>query len=360
MSDKLREIYSDGLKLAIRRIFPFWQRLGIHIVPNHFHAPVPDTRTLKDDLWTNYSELVGIDINEKKQLELLSVFVSKFKSEYDKFPKSKPSKPYEYYVNNINFSSVDGEILYCMIRYFKPERIFEIGSGYSTYLAAQAILKNKEEDDDYECKLVAIEPYPNKILKTGFPGFSKLIPKKIQDIPLSAFKKLTENDILFIDSSHVLKIGNDVQYIYLEILPRLNRGIIVHCHDIFLPLEYPKEWIIKLQRFWTEQYLLQAFLTFNDSFEVLWAGCYLLLKHPDKLEEAFSSYKREEKWPQSFWMKKKMISLSSTSHYARPRIKEVLDRLENLFSCFSIEITWYRNTKHVKNHWSNILDLHLL
>lgn len=202
------------------------------------------------------------------------------------------------------FESVDGEVLYCMIRHFKPKKIFEIGSGNSTYLFAQAILKNKEEHNDYECELVAIEPYPNNILKTGFAGLSKLIPKKVQDISLSEFKKLTENDILFIDSSHVLKIGSDVQYEYLEILPRLKKGVLVHLHDIFLPAEYPKEWVLKDYRFWTEQYLLQAFLAFNDSFEVIWAGSYMHLKHPDKLEVAFSSYRRNERWPGSFWIRK--------------------------------------------------------
>jgi len=191
-----------------------------------------------------------------------------------------------------------------MIRHFKPKKIFEIGSGNSTYLSAHAILKNKEEDNDYECELVAIEPYPNDILKAGFPGLSKLIPKKAQDIPLSEFKKLLENDILFIDSSHVLKIGSDVQYEYLEILPRLNKGVIIHVHDIFLPTEYPKEWVLKDYRFWTEQYLLQAFLAFNNSFEVLWAGSYMHLRYPDKLEEVFSSYKRDERWPGSFWIRK--------------------------------------------------------
>jgi len=301
---KIKRMYNVVLRRIIKKTFLFWQRLGFHITPNHFYEPIPDTRTLKDDLWSKHSELVGININEKKQLELLSLFASKFKNEYEAFPKSKTYTPYEYYVNNGAFESVDGETLYCMIRHFKPRKIFEIGSGNSTYLSAQAVLKNREEDDSYECELVAIEPYPNEILKAGFPGLSKLIPTKVQDIPLSEFKKLTENDILFIDSSHVLKIGSDVQYEYLEILSRLNKGVIVHVHDIFLPAEYLKEWVLKDYIFWNEQYLLQAFLVFNDSFEVLWAGSYMHLKHPDKLETAFSSYKRDKRWPGSFWMRK--------------------------------------------------------
>lgn len=290
--------------IIFKKLFPLWEKLGFHITRNHFYEPIPDTRTLKDDLWEKQSELVGIDMNEEGQINLLSLFASKFKEEYESFPRNKTSIPYQYYIDNGAFESVDGEILYCMVRHFKPNKIFEIGSGNSTYLSAQAILKNKEEDNDYECELVAIEPYPNDILKAGFPGLSKLIPKKVQDIPLSEFKKLRENDILFIDSSHVLKIGSDVQYEYLEILPRLHKGVIVHLHDIFLPAEYPKEWVLEDYRFWTEQYLLQAFLAFNDGFRPLFAGSYMHLKHPDKLEASFSSYKRDERWPGSFWIRK--------------------------------------------------------
>lgn len=191
-----------------------------------------------------------------------------------------------------------------MVRHYKPQRIFEIGSGYSTYLLAQAIVKNGEEDDDYRCELVAIEPYPNEVLKAGFPGLSKLVRKKAQDIPISEFQRLTGNDILFIDSSHVLTIGSDVQYEYLEILPRLNKGVVVHIHDIFLPVEYPKEWVLQSFEFWNEQYLLHAFLAFNDSFEVLWASNYTSLKYPHKLEAAFDSYKRRKRGGTSFWMRR--------------------------------------------------------
>ena len=290
--------------IIFKKLFTLWERLGFHITINHFYEPIPDTRTLKDDLWEKQSELVGIGMNEKSQIDLLSLFSSKFKKEYENFPRNETSILYQYYVDNRGFESVDGEILYCMIRHFKPKRFIEIGSGNSTYLSAQAILKNKEEDNAYECELVAIEPYPNDILKAGFPGLSKLVSKKVQDIPLSEFRKLRENDILFIDSSHVLKIGSDVQFEYLEILPRLHTGVVVHLHDIFLPAEYPKEWVLEKYIFWTEQYLLQAFLTFNDSFKVLWAGSYMHLKHPDKLEASFSSYKREERWPGSFWIRK--------------------------------------------------------
>lgn len=301
---KISKIYNAILWRSIKQSFPYWQKLGFHITPNHYYQPIPDTRTLKNDLWLKQSELVGIDMKEEGQMNLLSQFSSQFKKEYESFPRNRTSVPYQYHVNNGGFESVDGEVLYCMVRHFKPKKIFEIGSGNSTYVSAQGIVRNMEEDDRYECALTAIEPYPNEVLKAGFRGLSELIVKEVQDIPLSEFKELKENDILFIDSSHVLKIGSDVQYEYLEILPRLNKGVIVHIHDIFLPAEYLKEWVSKEYRFWTEQYLLQAFLAFNDSFEVLWAGSYMHLKHPDKLESAFNSYNRDERWPGSFWMRK--------------------------------------------------------
>lgn len=293
------------LSALIKRSFPIWQRLGFHVTPNHFYEPIPDTRRLNDELWSKHSELVGIEISEKEQIHLLSEFMAKFKDEYEAFPKYKTPIPYQYYINNGSFESVDGEILYCMVRNFKPRKIFEIGSGSSTYLSTQAILINREENKDYECELTAIDPYPNSVLKAGFPGLSKLIPENIQNVPISQFNELKENDILFIDSSHILKIGSDVQYEYLQILPRLNKGVLIHAHDIFLPSEYPREWVCKQYRFYTEQYLLQAFLSFNSAFEILWMGNYMHLKHPGKLEKAFSSYDRSKVWPGSFWMRKK-------------------------------------------------------
>lgn len=310
MFEKIRKkIIVNTVSFIISRIdykqyFRFFENKGFHVTPVNYYQPIPDTTTLKDDLWKKQSELVGININEKNQINLLSLFSTRFKGEYSNFPRNKTTIPYQYYVDNGAFESVDGEILYCMIRHLKPKKITEVGSGFSTLLSAQAVLKNIEDDSSYECELTAIEPYPNEILVKGFPGFSKLLTKRVQEVPLSEFEKLRENDILFIDSSHVLKIGSDVHYEYLEILPRLGKGVVIHAHDIFLPAEYPREWVLKEYWFWTEQYLLQAFLSFNEVFEALWAGSYMHLKYPEELEAAFNSYNRNERWPASFWMRK--------------------------------------------------------
>ena len=254
-----------------------------------------------DKLHAVWSDENLINLNEERQIEFLSELSAAYKVEYDSFPTHKTDTPWEYYVDNDFFPSVDSEILYCMIRHFKPQRVIEVGSGNTTYLAAQAMRKNREDEANYDGELVAIDPYAIETVMAGFPGLSRLLRVPIQDMPLSEFDRLGKDDILFIDSSHVLSIGSDVQYEFLEIFPRLRTGVIVHLHDIFLPAEYPKDWVLRRHRFWTEQYLLQAFLAFNDSFEVLWASSYMHMTHPDLLKQAFRPYNR---WPGSFWIRK--------------------------------------------------------
>jgi hypothetical protein len=190
-----------------------------------------------------------------------------------------------------------------MIRHFKPKRIYEVGSGNSTFLSAQSLLQNANEGG-LQGELVAFEPFPSDALKRGFPGLSKLEVTKVEDVPIAKFQELEMNDILFLDSSHVLRIGGDVRYEFLDILPNLNPGVIVHIHDIYLPAEYPRKLITKSCRFFTEQYLLQAFLSFNKEFEVLWGSSFMHLNHPDVVSSAFNSYIRETCWPGSFWMRR--------------------------------------------------------
>lgn len=282
--------------------FPVFQKLGVHVVPNHFYEPVPDTSMLREAVWANPSEMPGIELNVAAQLELLRILSGTYRSEYEQFKKAASDESGGFFLGNTAFASVDAEILYCMIRHFRPRRIFEIGSGYSTMLAADAVLMNQKNGS--ACDLVAFEPFPNESLVRGFPGLKELRRIQVQQVPVSEFQQLQANDILFIDSSHVLKTGSDVQYEFLEILPRLNEGVLVHFHDIFLPAEYPREWVVKKRRFWTEQYLLQAFLAFNNAFETVWAASLMHLRHPEELARAFRSYKPANAWPGSFWIRR--------------------------------------------------------
>jgi predicted O-methyltransferase YrrM len=257
------------------------QHVGLHLTPNHFYEPVPDTRAISDSYWNQKSEMPGIDMNEPGQLELLARF-SEYKTEYGTLELSR------------SFGSVDAEVLYSMVRSFKPSQIIEIGSGHSTSITVQATKRSA-----LPSTLTCIEPYAE------FPmeGVAKLIREQVQAVPLQEFQTLRENDILFIDSSHVLKEASDVMYEYLEILPRLNKGVIVHIHDVFLPFPYPRAWVADDLRFWNEQYLLQAFLAFNKAFEVLWAGSWMAVNHCDNLKSAFQSF-TEKSRPGSFWIRK--------------------------------------------------------
>ncbi len=270
----------------IRKTFLFWQSLGIHVIPVHFYEPIPDTRKLSEALWSKRLSVPGVDMNQEKQLKLLSGFVQ-YKEEYK-----------DLLVTNSEFGSVDAEVLYCMVRHHAPKRIIEVGSGYSTTIMLKALEKNGTG------QLISIDPYPKQFVQEISKSIFQLKKTLVQEVLLEDFQALGENDILFIDSSHVLKIGSDVQYEFLEVLPGLKHGVVVHVHDIFLPAEYPKDWVMNQHRFFNEQYLLQAFLAFNNSFEVLWGGSYMHLAFPDKLAEVFPSYNKNMDWPGSFWMKK--------------------------------------------------------
>lgn len=172
--------------------------------------------------------MLGIEMNNEGQLELLKILRKNYKKEFDTFGLSEPTKNCDYYVYNGSFGEIDGDLLYSMIRHLKPKRLIEIGSGWSTKLASHAMEKN---DGDYV--IDCVEPFPKKWLTNGSIKNMKLHETTLQDADLSLFYCLEENDILFIDSTHVAKIGSDVCREFFTILPTLNKGVFIHFHDIF-------------------------------------------------------------------------------------------------------------------------------
>jgi hypothetical protein len=240
-------------------------------------------------------------MNEVGQISLLETLERDFRHEYARLPLADPGDG-AYYVNNRAFGSVDGEVLYAMIRHLRPRRVIEIGSGFSTRLTLQALAINR--DEGYLCDLTAIEPFPPPDLERFAAGPLRLLHTGVQAVTLSEFSELGAGDILFIDSTHVLRIGSDVQFEFLEVLPRLKPGVVIHVHDIFLPAEYPQDWVLREHRFWNEQYVLQALLTWTRGFEVLWGGSFMHLRHPELLLRAFPSYVPDRTWPGSFWMRR--------------------------------------------------------
>jgi hypothetical protein len=163
-----------------------------------------------------------------------------------------------------------------LIRHLKPRQVLEVGGGFSTQMAQKALARNHAEGS--ECALKCIEPYPEPRL-TDSINASEVITSPVQDVRIESFSNLGANDILFIDSSHTVKFGSDVNYLFLEVLPALKPGVWVHVHDIFFPNDYPAEWLLEKRLALNEQYLLEAFLTFNTSFSVRLANHWLCLDH---------------------------------------------------------------------------------
>jgi len=301
-----------GRDMLLKKTFRFWESMGVHVTPSHYYQPIPDAKDLsarRGSVW-KASGMIGIDMNNENQLKFAREVFPRYRDEYIKFANDKGQKgsQYDFYFGNGAFEAVDAEVLYCMVRHFKPSRIIEIGSGFSTLLFIKAIEANREQERR-ESSLTVIDPYPPKVIKSDIPCLTNLIPREVQELDLDFFEQLESGDILFIDSSHVVKIGGDVNYLYLDVLPRIKEGVIIHAHDIFLPSEYPERWVLSEHRFWTEQYLLQAFLTYSSAFEVLWGGSYMATNYPQELKATFPSYNEGITQPGSFWMRKGFVQV---------------------------------------------------
>jgi hypothetical protein len=270
------------------------EKHNIHIMRPHFYSPLPILSQLPNHIWAKEWNQ-GINWNENVGLELLEHLI-KYSVEYKNLTDTRQFD----IVDQNTFKHLDSALYYAIIRHFKPKRIIEVGAGHSTQIASLARLKNASGE------IIAIEPSPPQFLKNGSLAALSLIQKPVQEISVDVFKQLEENDILFIDSSHVCKIGSDVNYLFLEVLPQLKKRVLIHLHDIFLPLSYPRKWVEELDLFWNEQYILHAFLIGNRDFEILISNNYMATKHPKKIARLFDQTNKYNGLAGgSFWMRKK-------------------------------------------------------
>jgi hypothetical protein len=257
-------------------------RWGYHIRPIHYYEPLPDFRSITAEQINRRRTYPGIDFRWEDQLALLSQLTA-YRDELLEL---------EFDFENGYFSGFDAAVYYALIRYLKPQRIIEIGGGYSTRIADKALAANGKG------KLTCIEPYPEQRLN-GTQLNIDLIPKRVEEMELDFFSSLAANDILFIDSSHTVKFGSDVCYEFLEILPRVAPRVWIHVHDIFFPHDYPAEWLIDRRLALNEQYLLEAFLSFNNQFQVALSNRWLCLDHVDSAARLWPDQRSS-----SLWMKR--------------------------------------------------------
>lgn len=268
----------------------------------HFYSPVhsPEDLTEYDDVKQRSTKNFTKEIpgfSDKKMISLYKHLTRYFK-DYDYLESDNSSS--RFFIKNVSYPITDSLILFAMIRHFKPKRIIEIGSGMTSAL----MIDVNERFFNNSIDLTFIEPYTDFLysrIKERDMKKYKIIEKKVQAVPLKLFSELKKGDFLFIDSTHVSKFNSDVNYEIYDILPLLEKGVIVHFHDTFDGFEYPLAWLSQGCA-WNEDYILRAFLMNNNQYEVLLMSDYLTARHKDFLLKSFPRVPNNNGG--SLWIKK--------------------------------------------------------
>jgi hypothetical protein len=245
-------------------------RVGLQVVPKTYYSPIPDLATLPADAFERRSALRGIEFDLDAQVAWIEQLADAMRE----------FAPTDAEVDNASYGRVGADLLHGVVRGLKPRRIVELGSGHSTLFMAAAAERNRTEG--VETELRTFDPFPT-VARPGVPGLASLEAVAAQDVPLEVFTALEAGDVLFVDTTHTVKLGSDVNRIVLDVLPALAPGVLVHVHDIFLPYEYPRRWFEESGFYWAEQYLLQAYLAGNADVEVLAATFALCRDRPDAM-----------------------------------------------------------------------------
>lgn len=301
----ISSIWMKGIRTANMRNMPvskkIFEIIGVLPLRDQYSDPLINPKKHLTKSLQENRNLTGINLNEKGQLDLLKQL--NYNEELLSFPYQDTKNQLVYHYDNYFFPAGDGEYLYNIIRHFKPGRIIEVGCGKSTLMIFNALKNNRNENSQYSCQHICVEPYNQPWLEQTS---AEIIRKKIEDVELDFFKSLKANDILFIDSSHVIRPQGDVLFEILTILPVLQTGVIVHIHDIYTPRDYLDVFIYDEMRLWNEQYMVEAFLTNNDTYEIIGALNWLKHQHASAFYEkhpVIKEYKNLE--PSSFWLRKK-------------------------------------------------------
>lgn len=262
----------------------------LFVPPGHFYSPIVDTEEIK----TRYSDdpaliVKGVDINKYAQILLWNKFVDHLKKIPFPTERCKEADGFRYYYQNTAFGAGDASIYFAMLLELEPSKIIEIGSGFSSACALdtnELFLNNKVE-------FTFIEPYPKlllSLLKDQDHDHVTIIESCVQDVDLEIFKQLDAGDILFVDSTHIVKTASDVNYEVFEVLPALNSGVIIHIHDMFWPFEYPRQWVFEEKRSWNELYAIRALLMYQNEFEILFFNDYCAKTFDPKEFERYPNF----------------------------------------------------------------------
>lgn len=272
------------------------------VPPGHFYSPVVDpaeVASLFGRLSAPDRTVPGIDLREDAQ----RAFLPRLRFHCIRLPfASAPQKGLRYYYENPAYSYGDAITLASMLLEHRPGRIIEIGSGFSSAVTLDVI----ERFLGWRTDCIFIEPHPDLLFSLLRPDDRPRIrvqASRLQDVDPAVFDTLGTDDIVFIDSTHVLKTGSDVAFYMTDVLPRLKPGVLVHFHDVFWPFEYPRNWAVEQNRSWNELYWLQAFLTNNPEWEILFFNHFMATRHGDALFASVPLFRHEPGG--AFWMRKR-------------------------------------------------------
>ena len=248
--------------------------LGYHVQPYRFDSAIPTRADVNVAALSQRRMLPGILLDPAVYLPLVDE-LAHFSPELSDIP-NEAAPGVSFCFRNGAYGELDAVTLYCMVRHLKPKRLIEVGCGYSSRMIDRASRKNKEDGAPCECTF--IEPYPPADFLDS-PPLGRFIKSKVETVPLDLFKELGPGDVLFIDTSHVLKAQNDCCRELLEIIPSLAPGVVVHVHDIFTPYDYPAEWLFERQFPFNEQYGLECLLSDSPRYEVILPVYLLWIEH---------------------------------------------------------------------------------
>lgn len=295
------------LRFFISRNFinPILRPLGFTLIADHFYQPIPNPKEAV--LYANTTrptDAIEYDLDE--QIAFVQDLLETYKTEFN---AAADLCAVGYKMHYGGFGSGDAEMLYSVVRHLKPRRIIEVGAGTSTQVILAALRKNKNSSGvTTRCRLTSIDPYPSKevlSLPSEIAEYAdhEVVASRVQDVALDLFKSLGVGDILFVDSSHVFKPGSDVEHEFLRIYPVVSAGAWIHIHDIFMPFDYPTSWNTKECFFWNEQYFLEVFLQFNNTFKARAMLNMIARARPEIFVNVIDRYK-PDRMPGSFWMQR--------------------------------------------------------
>jgi hypothetical protein len=269
-------------------------RLGYDVVWRDYYSPIPDLRRLQPAVWTEPGPMPGVAMDLAAQLawlEGLAPYLADFRP-----PEHSPGP--HVYGRDSGFELVDAAVLHATVRRLRPARIIELGAGASTLVTAAACRQLAESG--HAVSFTTCDPYPRDILQPPPAGVTTLLAQSARDLSLERFRELGVDDILFIDTTHTVKVGSEVNHLLQNVLPVLSPGVVVHFHDIFLPWEYPRAWVQDNAWFWSEQYLLQAFLIHNPCWEILLGNHLVQRSQPEMIQRLIGGPADGA----SFWMRR--------------------------------------------------------